>query len=96
MTRLEQRLLNAGEGARSLVMGVLPDDQLWAVNYEGEVRWFTHSAFSPTQAPQSAPGRVLLTDLDPQSRLIGPGPGLGEMELGFCGLAFGCDLSEVV
>ncbi|MDH3039213.1 hypothetical protein [Streptomyces sp. TRM75561] len=96
VARLEQRLLQAGEGARSLVMGVLPDDQLWAVNYEGTVRWFTHSAFSPVQAPRSAPGRVVSIDLDPQSRPIDPVPELGEEGTGFCGLTYGSDLSGVV
>ncbi|MFF9490445.1 hypothetical protein [Streptomyces sp. NPDC014676] len=96
VARLEQLLLRAGEGARSLVMGVLPDDQLWAVNYEGTVRWFTHSAFSPVRAPRSAPGRVMSIDLDPQSRLIDPARESGGGGPGFCGLTYGSDLSGVV
>ncbi|MFI2380247.1 hypothetical protein ACH5AO_35195 [Streptomyces sp. NPDC018964] len=96
VARLEQLLLRAGDGARSLVMGVLPDDQLWAVNYEGTVRWFTHSAFSPVRAPRSAPGRVVSIDLDPRSRLIGAAREPGGGEPGFCGLTYGSDLSGVV
>ncbi|MFI8006968.1 hypothetical protein [Streptomyces sp. NPDC086010] len=93
--QLEQRLLEAGPGARSLVLGVLPEEPLWAVNTAGTVRWMEHSTGRLTGTPQSAAGLVESIDLDPRSRLIGP-PSAAGTGAQFCGLTLGSDLTHVM
>ncbi|WP_329042842.1 hypothetical protein OHT61_31340 [Streptomyces sp. NBC_00178] len=93
--QLEQRLLDAGPGARSLVLGVLPDEPLWAVNTARTVRWMEHSTGRLTRTPQSAVGRVESIDLDPRSRLIGSASEAGTGAQ-FCGLTLGSDLTHVM
>ncbi|MFE7751312.1 hypothetical protein [Streptomyces sp. NPDC057428] len=92
---LERRLLAAGPGSRSLVLGVLPDEPLWAVNIAHTVRWLEHSTGRPSQIPGFAPGSVVSIDLDPRSRLIDPAPGV-DGGARFCGLNLGGDVTHVL
>ncbi|MGW2836607.1 WXG100-like domain-containing protein [Streptomyces sp. NPDC001493] len=97
--RLERTLLDAGPGARSLVIGVAPGEHLWAVNVAGEVRWLEPDTARITQAPRSARATVVSIDLDPRARLIQPDPRLlatGEEASRFCELTLGGDLRHVV
>ncbi|MEV6994318.1 lonely Cys domain-containing protein [Streptomyces sp. NPDC093228] len=96
--RLEKALLEAGPGARSLVMGAASGDPLWALNVGGAIRWVLPSG-EGTQAPQSAPGAVTSIDLDPHARLIAPVQALldagGEANR-FCAVVLGADLTHIV
>ncbi|WP_438306686.1 toxin glutamine deamidase domain-containing protein (plasmid) [Streptomyces sp. HUAS TT11] len=99
VARLETMLLDAGPGARSLVMGAAPGEQLWAVNVLGTVRWVEQGTAQVTQAPQSAQGTVVSIDLDSRARLIKPDPrllGADTEAARFCGLVVGGDLKHVV
>ncbi|MEU6341906.1 toxin glutamine deamidase domain-containing protein [Streptomyces sp. NPDC046977] len=99
VARLEATLLEAGPGARSLVMGVVPGEQLWAVNVLGTVRWLEQSTAQATQPPQSAHATVVSIDLDPGARLIKPDARLldaGDQTSRFCELVVGGDLRHVV
>ncbi|MFF4243526.1 hypothetical protein ACFYY2_03520 [Streptomyces sp. NPDC001822] len=93
--QLEQRLLEAGQGSRSLVLGVLPGEPLWAVNTARTVRWLEHGTGRQTRTPQFAPGRVMSIDLDPRSHVIDPPSGAGAGAR-FCGLTLGSDLTHVI
>ncbi|MFB7504020.1 hypothetical protein ACFC0P_11010, partial [Streptomyces broussonetiae] len=95
---LERLLDEAGSGARSLVIGAVPDKPLWAINVGGAIRWMDNTGES-TQAPLTATGKIVSIDLDPFARLIDPalqlvqaGPGAS----GFCDLTLGADLKNVV
>ncbi|MFE7751943.1 hypothetical protein [Streptomyces sp. NPDC057428] len=99
--QLEQTLLDSGPGARSLVLSAVPDEQLWAMNIAGEVRWLEQETGRITQAPQTASGeeKVMSIDLDPHARLIAPDPRLlaaGDEAVRFCELTLGGDLNHVV
>ncbi|MEU9221111.1 hypothetical protein AB0D47_31810 [Streptomyces sp. NPDC048376] len=101
VARLERLLLEAGPGARSLVMGAVPGDQVWAMNIMGEIRWLEQSTAQVTRAPQTAQGVVMSIDLDPQARVIKPDPRLLAAEAGggaarFCELVLGGNLKHVV
>lgn len=102
VARLERSLLDAGFGARSLVIGEVPGKSekwtLWAVNFEGTVRWQDNRG-EKAQAPQSATGPIMSIDLDPRARVINPAPELlaaGEHAGRFCELAPGADLKHVM
>ncbi|MGX1409200.1 hypothetical protein [Streptomyces sp. SAI-097] len=101
VARLERLLLEAGPGARSLVLGAVPGDQVWAMNIMGEIRWLEQSTAQVTRAPQTAQGVVMSIDLDPQARVIKPDPRLLAAEAGggaarFCELVLGGNLKHVV
>ncbi|MGV9284614.1 toxin glutamine deamidase domain-containing protein [Streptomyces sp. NPDC003730] len=101
VARLERLLLEAGPGARSLVLGAVPGDQVWAMNIMGEIRWLEQSTAQVTGAPQTAQGIVMSIDLDPQARVIKPDPRLLAAEAGggaarFCELVLGGNLKHVV
>ncbi|XVV33675.1 hypothetical protein ACQPXT_05435 [Streptomyces sp. CA-100214] len=101
VARLERLLLEAGPGARSLVLGAVPGDQVWAMNIMGEIRWLEQSTAQVTRAPQNAQGIVKSIDLDPQARVIKPDPRLLVAEAGggaarFCELVLGGNLKHVV
>ncbi|WP_399936785.1 hypothetical protein ACGH52_00920 [Streptomyces sp. BBFR25] len=101
VARLERLLLEAGPGARSLVLGAVPGDQVWAMNIMGEMRWLEQSTAQVTRAPQTAQGIVVSIDLDPQARVINPDPRLLAAEAGggaarFCELVLGGNLKHVV
>ncbi|MFF0683809.1 hypothetical protein ACFYVW_35225 [Streptomyces tendae] len=101
VARLERLLLEAGPGARSLVLGAVPGDQVWAMNIMGEIRWLEQSTAQVTRAPQTAQGVVTSIDLDPQARVIQPDPRLLAAEAGggaarFCELVLGGNLKHVV
>ncbi|MFF8572645.1 toxin glutamine deamidase domain-containing protein [Streptomyces sp. NPDC015408] len=101
VARLERLLLEAGPGARSLVMGAVPGEQVWAMNIMGEIRWLEQSTARVTRAPQTAQGVVMSIDLDPQARVIKPDPRLLAATVGggaarFCELVLGGDLKHVV
>ncbi|MYS74442.1 hypothetical protein GTY88_29090 [Streptomyces sp. SID5926] len=101
VARLERLLLEAGPGARSLVLGAVPGDQVWAMNIMGEIRWLEQSTAQVTRAPQTAQGVVKSIDLDPQARVIKPDPRLLAAEAGggaarFCELVLGGNLKHVV
>ncbi|OWA13237.1 hypothetical protein B9W62_00480 [Streptomyces sp. CS113] len=101
VARLERLLLEAGPGARSLVLGAVPGDQVWAMNIMGEIRWLEQSTARVTRAPQTAQGVVTSIDLDPQARVIKPDPRLLAAEAGggaarFCELVLGGNLKHVV
>ncbi|MFE1241984.1 hypothetical protein [Streptomyces tendae] len=101
VARLERLLLEAGPGARSLVLGAVPGDQVWAMNIMGEIRWLEQSTAQVTGAPQTAQGLVMSIDLDPQARVIKPDPRLLAAEAGggaarFCELVLGGNLKHVV
>ena len=70
VARLERLLLEAGPGARSLVMGAVPGGPLWAMNIGGTVRSLDHGTAGLTQAPRS-PGRLRRS---PQRRAPGRTP----------------------
>ncbi|WUH90753.1 hypothetical protein OG900_12040 [Streptomyces sp. NBC_00433] len=53
VARLERLLLEAGPGARSLVMGAVPGEPLWAMNVGGTIRWLDHGTAGLTRAPRS-------------------------------------------
>ncbi|MFJ3891012.1 hypothetical protein [Streptomyces rubrogriseus] len=101
VARLERLLLEAGPGSRSLVLGAVPGDQVWAMNIMGEIRWLEQSTAQVTRAPQTAQGIVQSIDLDPQARVIRPDPRLLAAEAGggaarFCELVLGGNLKHVV
>ncbi|MFF0515217.1 hypothetical protein [Streptomyces sp. NPDC004250] len=101
VARLERLLLKAGPGARSLVLGAVPGDQVWAMNIMGEIRWLEQSTAQVTRAPRTAQGIVKSIDLDPQARVIKPDPRLLAAEAGggaarFCELVLGGNLKHVV
>ncbi|WP_399895265.1 hypothetical protein ACGH7X_39005 [Streptomyces sp. BBFR51] len=101
VARVERLLLEAGPGARSLVLGAVPGDQVWAMNIMGEIRWLEQSTAQVTRAPQTAQGNVMSIDLDPQARVIKPDPRLLAAEAGggaarFCELVLGGNLKHVV
>ncbi|MFL9657076.1 toxin glutamine deamidase domain-containing protein [Streptomyces sp. PB17] len=101
VARLERLLLEAGPGARSLVLGAVPGDQVWAMNIMGEIRWLEQSTAQVTRAPQTAQDVVKSIDLDPQARVIKPDPRLLAAEAGggaarFCELVLGGNLKHVV
>ncbi|MEU6458995.1 hypothetical protein [Streptomyces sp. NPDC047065] len=101
VARLERLLLEAGPGARSLVLGAVPGDQVWAMNIMGEIRWLEQSTAQVTRAPRTAQGIVKSIDLDPQARVIKPDPRLLAAEAGggaarFCELVLGGNLKHVV
>ncbi|SEG90513.1 TcdA/TcdB catalytic glycosyltransferase domain-containing protein [Actinacidiphila yanglinensis] len=101
VAELERTLLAAGPGARSLVIGAVPGEQLWAVNIAGGVRWLEQGTGRITEPPRTAPAgsEVLSIDLDPRARLIRPDPRLlaaGGEAARFCELGLGTDLRHVV
>ncbi|MEV5244686.1 toxin glutamine deamidase domain-containing protein [Streptomyces werraensis] len=101
VARLERMLLEAGPGARSLVLGAVPDEPVWAMNVMGEIRWLEQATAHITRPPRTARGPVVSIDLDPRARLIKPDPrllaaGAGREAARFCELVVGGDLKHVV
>ncbi|SEG91380.1 Papain fold toxin 1, glutamine deamidase [Actinacidiphila yanglinensis] len=99
--RLEQMLLDAGPGARSLVIGAAPGEQLWAVNLFGQVRWLAQSTMQTVTAPQTAAQDepVVSIDLDPRATLLREVPQLLQEGGGgdnFCEITVGANLKYVV
>lgn len=97
--QLEELLLTAGAGARSLVMGLVRDDPLWALNLGGYVKWLSSGSAEEAEIPQEAPGTVQSIDLDSQAKLIHTVEELesaGEEANRFCGITLGADLTHVV
>ncbi|MEU2284325.1 hypothetical protein ABZ614_20690 [Streptomyces sp. NPDC013178] len=66
---LEQGLIEAGHGARSMVLGIDAEQVVWAVNTGGEVTWHDHFG-TPMEAPREAAETVRSIDLNPKSFLI--------------------------
>ncbi|MFJ2952688.1 hypothetical protein ACIO8H_34500, partial [Streptomyces sp. NPDC087226] len=95
---LEQLLRDAGQGARSLVLGGEPGTVLWAVNVGGEIQWKDRSLM-PAQAPRSASGPFRSIDLTPSSELISPPQELLDAGGGatrFCQISPGAKLRGVM
>ncbi|WP_329042848.1 hypothetical protein OHT61_31360 [Streptomyces sp. NBC_00178] len=96
--RLQELLLNAGPGARSLVLGARADTPLWAWNMSGTVRWLDNSTAQDTHPPLTAM-HVQSLDLDPGGMLLRQEAGSGESRatsLNFCALTLGADLKHLM
>ncbi|MET9110067.1 scabin-related ADP-ribosyltransferase [Streptomyces zhihengii] len=102
VAHLERLLLKAGFGARSLVIGGGPGKSekwaLWAVNFEGAVRWQDNRG-ERQQAPQNATGEIVSIDLNPRAIAINATPELlaaGKHSSQFCELVPGSDLKHIM
>ncbi|WP_438306707.1 ADP-ribosyltransferase domain-containing protein (plasmid) [Streptomyces sp. HUAS TT11] len=90
-----------GPGSRSLVIGAAlgePEKALWAVNYEGVVRW-RDNAGNDVQTLQDETERIISIDLNPRSDLIHVPAQLkiaGSEATNFCTLAPGMNLTRVM
>ncbi|MFI8006970.1 hypothetical protein [Streptomyces sp. NPDC086010] len=96
--RLQELLLNAGPGARSLVLGARADTPLWAWNMSGTVRWLDNATAQDTHPPLTAM-HVQSLDLDPRGMLLRQEAGSGESRatsLNFCALTLGADLKHLM
>ncbi|MGW1046931.1 hypothetical protein [Streptomyces sp. NPDC002547] len=100
VAHLESLLQKQGSGARALVIGLVPDEPLWAFNIGGAIVWKYHRTAEDMLDPQAAPGSTVVSiDLAVSGDLIGTAAQRlvrAGASLSFCGLTLGRDVEHIL